>query len=392
VYVRAAVIDDGTNKALIVVFDLLFHSPDLFEDVQKIAASHGIDPENVVVSYTHSHNSPASMGYDNVNASAEYEIFLRTRVADCIARATVCMFEGIMEYGIARGEWSVNRRIPKNGKMAFGPNPDGVIDDRLDVIAVRDATGKIRGFITGYGCHPVHYSNRTMMSAEYPGRLCNLLETAEYGCTAIFAQTTGGNARPKLSNKAGGFQQCSYEELDEMAASMAKAVTNLTASCRSMKPVDLSISGRSFTVRLDMERMPLENFEAVANNPSKPLLYQINSKYIVDHFDTVPDYMDLRCGLIRLSEDFCIAHMGGEPCFEVKFLVEKALDGVNVFFEGYTDACLYIATDKLLAEGGYEADGCYIEYCVVGPLKQGVDAKLTAAFRKYAMELELKIK
>jgi hypothetical protein len=170
-FVRACLIDDGTEKALVMAFDLLFHSPDLFDDVRAMAAPYGIKPEHVVVGCTHSHNAPASAGYNAFDPDEAYEAFLRARAADCLARAEASLFEGTLEAGVARGDWSVSRRLPKDGKMKFAPNPDGVADDRLDVLAVRDASGRLRGIVAGYGCHPVHYCDRTGISAEYPGRL-----------------------------------------------------------------------------------------------------------------------------------------------------------------------------------------------------------------------------
>src|SRR5512137_2137591 len=152
-YVRCAVFDE---KALIVSFDLLFHSPDLFDSVRKMAAKYGIPPENVLAGATHDHNSPPSAGYGDIYVSPEYEAFLLERTSACIDRAFCTLFEGTLEYGVAHGDWNINRRAVRNGKMSLYPNPDGLTDDRMDLLAVKDATGKLRGFIAEYGCHPVH--------------------------------------------------------------------------------------------------------------------------------------------------------------------------------------------------------------------------------------------
>jgi hypothetical protein len=85
-------------------------------------------------------------------------------------------------------------------------------------------------------------------------------------------------------------------------------------------------------------------------------------------------------GILKLSSELCIAHTGGEPCFEVKELITKAIENKKVFFSGYSDAVAYIPTDKLIPEGGYEVDS-FLEYGFKGPFKIGVDRKISEAFK-----------
>ena len=79
--------------------------------------------------------------------------------------------------------------------------------------------------------------------------------------------------------------------------------------------------------------------------------------------------------------------MGGEVTHEVKQVVAAAIAPSSVIFIGYTDDCAYIPGDRIIAEGGYEAEGSLVEYCLKGPIKLGVNQKVTEAFQKAAAEL-----
>jgi neutral ceramidase len=79
--------------------------------------------------------------------------------------------------------------------------------------------------------------------------------------------------------------------------------------------------------------------------------------------------------------------LGGEVTYEVKQVVEAALAPRHVVFVGYTDDCAYIPGDRIIAEGGYEAEGSLVEYCLKGAIKAGVNGKVTKAFQEAAAEL-----
>ena len=72
--------------------------------------------------------------------------------------------------------------------------------------------------------------------------------------------------------------------------------------------------------------------------------------------------------------------MGGEICYEVKRILEPVFAPGELFFIGYADATAYIPSDQLIREGGYEAEGSTIEYCLKGPIALGVDEQVATAF------------
>lgn len=384
VYVKAFVMDDNRTRALVVSTDLLFHDESLNLKIFEYAkAKYGIPMEHVVINHTHNHNAPSALGYDNENVSEEYEAFLEERTLRAIDRAFVNTFEGDMYHGTIEEYFlSVNRRRRmEDGTIQNRPNPMGPKDSTMDVLKVCDKGGRIRVLMVVYSCHPAIYPDLREISSEYPGRLCHRLEGRFYGSTALFLQGSGGNVKTNISSRGDRFIRGTYEDIDKMAMVLEDNVARVIGE-DSMDMVSLYLGGTSFSIPVDVEPAPVEYFErALGLRPDKPLLRN-NARKILDNYDTMENKIVLKGGILRLSEDLCIAHMGGEPCFEAKELVRKAMgDDVKVIFTGYSDAIAYIPTDSLIGEGGYEVDS-FLEYGFKGPFKVGIDGKISHYYRE----------
>ena len=75
-----------------------------------------------------------------------------------------------------------------------------------------------------------------------------------------------------------------------------------------------------------------------------------------------------------------IAFLCGEVCVEVKQHIKKAFGDKKVIFIGYGDSTAYIPDDKIIQEGGYEAEGSVVEYGLKGKFKPGVDKKMQDSY------------
>ena len=387
VYVRMAVIDDGANKTLLAAFDLLFHSPDLNDALAEYAKEkYGFRPELVIVGCTHAHTAPAVRGYNPGAENPAYERFIIGRAESCLDKAMNSMFEGALTYGAFDAEFNISRRKVVDGKCVFGPAPGHERDTELAVLAVRDLGGAVRGIVMSYACHPVFYPARRELSAEFPGRVTELLDAKYYGSTALYFQSAGGDVRPADTVNGDGFRNpTDYKAVDGFANRLAGGVSALIDG-GSMRPLALEINGRAGTAMLPVEPKELEYFISEAKqlkaldarNPNRR-----NAAEIIKNYAGKPLEVPLRTALIRLGGNVYIAAMGGEPTCGVKKVVREALPGCRVFFIGYTDACAYIVSDAELNEGGYEAE-CHLEYGHLGPFKPGVDKLYRNKYKELA--------
>jgi len=388
-YVKTLVLDDGGRKAVLMSLDLLFHDFELTEHLgDYILERYGVPKSNLVLSYTHTHAGPAVRGYDPGQHSDEYEAFLLDRLRRCVDRAFVNAFDGTVAYGVVEGDWNVCRRKKVAGVWRNAPNFDAPRDSELALLTVRDGEGRLRAIVTNYSCHPVTLGDTLWISAEYPGRLCQLLETAFYGSTAMFFQSAGGCSIPKVAAPGGRRKKCSFGELDTMAADMARAASEAISS-GTLRPVNLKIAARRFVIPLETEVYPKAYFEGILNDPAIPHGPKKNeARLVLERYDTTDNVVRLNASIVRLNPRLYIAFLCGEVTYPVKQLVKRAFGGHDVIFIGYGDASAYIPDDRYISEGGYETDGSVVEFCLKGRFKPGVDERIIAAYREHLAEIE----
>jgi len=276
-------------------------------------------------------------------------------------------------------DWAMSRRRITNGVCGrIEPSEKNVRETTMDILKLTDKTGKIRGLIASYAAHPVHYPGDSVITGEYPARLCALLECEYYGAYAVFLQGATGSSRPRSTVNGASFNsKCGYEDVDIMAHALFN--TAKTAINRGgFTPFDVKAKGVTSKIELPVDVMPKEYFE----NKAKTNSGYINNEmlaFIIGNYETLGDTVELNAGMLRLSDNLYICHLGGEICYEIKALLLKELPDVNLIFVGYTDYGPYIPTDQMLTEGGYEVN-CFIEFGKPGRFKSGIDGRITGAF------------
>jgi hypothetical protein len=383
VYVRCLVLDDGNSKCVLFSFDLLFHHRCLNRALEAYAAEkYDIPPAAVIVGATHSHVAPASTGYNRTFDNPDYEFFLLDRAKRCLDKALCTMYEGTVEYSVFHEEFNISRRGIVNGKMTLHPAPDRPRDTEFSLLTLRDLSGNVRSIVMNYACHPVFYPAKDAISGEFPARVCQLLDAKYYGCTSLFFQSAGADVRPAATVADGKFvSPLPFSLVDSFAKSICEAVS--VRVDQAGQPFSPSLASDAFCLELPLEPQPLAFFQEklarLENRPDNPEL--VNARYIVTQggYDHLESTLPVHCQTLRLAEDLYIATMGGEPTSGVKNAVKASFGQKKVIFIGYTDDCSYLVNDRELAEGGYESN-CHLEYCLIGPLKPGLDQAYQKGF------------
>ncbi len=385
IFVRTLVLDDGSEKIVLMSFDLLFHDRVLNQTIETYAMEkYGVNPASIIISYTHAHTAPAVIGYNPGFHSDEYEEFLLTRAKNCLDRAMCTMGEGTLEYGTFDADFNISRRGEVDGKFISIPNVDYPHDTEFSVMCVRDMENNIRAIMMNYACHPVFYPTSRAVSGEFPARLCQYVDMMHYGCVSMFFQSAGGDVRPSTSADLENMRWKSpmtFADIDVFARNIADTVGGFVRN-GGCKKLSLSIASDSFEIKLPMEPESIEYFKNYLCDCGDDMTNPncVNADIIANGgYEKLEKSVVLHCQTVRVSDDLYITAMGGEPCFGVKQAVKAAFGGKSVLFIGYTDSCAYVVDDKILSEGGYEPT-CHLEYGLIGPFKPGLDRLYLESF------------
>lgn len=131
IHARAIVLAYGTEKAAIVVVDSCMMSRQFLDDAKQLAAqSSGIPADRMLISATHAHSVPASMGCLGTNADETYVPYLRVKISEAIERA-------LANLEPARVGWAVGNAANYTAVRQWIRRPDRLAEDPFGNLTVR---------------------------------------------------------------------------------------------------------------------------------------------------------------------------------------------------------------------------------------------------------------
>lgn len=190
VHARAIVLRDGQERLAIVVVDSCMMPRQLLDEAKKMAADQtGIRPDRILISATHTHTAPASMGCLGTDADPEYVPYLRIKLAEAIVAAEanleparVGWISRNAEHYTALRRWILRPdRIAQDpfgnptvrANMHAGRNWDDVTgesgpeDPELSLISFQSTSGRPIAVLANFSMH--YFSGDQPVSADYFG-------------------------------------------------------------------------------------------------------------------------------------------------------------------------------------------------------------------------------
>ncbi len=186
---RALVLDDGKERLAIVVVDSCMMPRPLLDEAKAAAAARTkIRPDRMLISATHSHTAPSSMGCLGTDADPTYVPYLREKLVEAIATAEKNLEPAQAGWAVVdAGPYTALRRwIRRPDRVAEDPfgNPtvranmhagrnwddvtgeSGPKDPDLSLIAFQSPDGRPLAVLANFS---MHYFGDQALSADYFG-------------------------------------------------------------------------------------------------------------------------------------------------------------------------------------------------------------------------------
>lgn len=193
---RTIVIDDGKERIAISVVDSCMLPRPLLDDVKALTATRtGLRPDQILISATHTHSAPSSMGALGTDADDRYVAFLRERLVQSFVDAEAKLTPAKVGWGLGQApdHTALRRWIRRPDRLAEDPfgnstvranmhsarNPDDVVgesgpeDPGLSLISFQTLEGRPLAVIANFS---MHYFSDTALSADYFGLFSNGLK------------------------------------------------------------------------------------------------------------------------------------------------------------------------------------------------------------------------
>ena len=381
-FVRALALGDGATAAAIAVVDLIGVEAAITERVrERVRAAVGEALSYVAVVATHTHGGPAVLRRALLGTVDDaYVEGLVTRIADAVLEAFAGRAPVVIRYGLGH-----ERSVAKNRR-----DPAGPIDPDLPVIRFDDpATGRPRGVLCSYACHPVTLGpDNRRYTRDYPGFLVDRLSEACGGAPVVFltgccAQlNTGHSAMDSILGR--GFEKRTFAEAERLGGALAGMAAHTffrigpPGGVPDARP-EAGTWADSARLRLPLTPVERPDAEAIASlerqavelaaDPARrgeAVMVEAHVQWARTH-DPGAAHVDTEVGIVAVGE-VVIVLLPGEVFVEFALELKRRFARLRLVCVSYAnDAIGYLPHRSAFAGGGYEVELAYRHYGFSGP-------------------------
>lgn len=206
-YASALCLDDGNSRIISVAVDILFVSSEMVRECRyRINTKTGINPENIMITATHTHSGPvtcdilAFMDDPLVPApDPEYMELLVNGIVDAACRAVNATEPAELAVTTAQVDGVGCNRLSQHA----------VRDPEAGIIVVRQQnTGSIMAIQLYYSMHPtVMHEDSPFVSSDFPAYTRKHLEDKFSGVAVLYHNGNCGNLSPRYHVKKQTFAE-----------------------------------------------------------------------------------------------------------------------------------------------------------------------------------------
>lgn len=385
-FARALVLDNGAQRLVLVVADLIALDDAMVRRVREgIAACLHTIPRAVMLHCTHTHAGPHVGIYRCMGVpDPTYRDLLARKLIGVARQAAAQMRPARLFCGEAPVQIGVNRRQSRpDGRVVLGADFGGPVAPTVQTLCVRDVSGAIQALLFCHACHPTTMGGENLLiSAEWPGAAVAFLKQR--------LQEENAEGRSKSSPLAFCLQGCCGDinpiERGTWEAVERNGRTVAEAACATLwqdtRLFDAQLDATEVTVELPMLPPPsVETCDAMITEWQEILErerargvdegrmhwiqgridWALSARALAAQQDTPALTRTFAIQRFTLGDAYLIG-------FPAEMFVQYQLDlaaqaRAPVFALSYTNGCWnYLPTAAEYTRGGYEIDEAYRFY------------------------------
>lgn len=386
VFVRALYLEHDDEAVIIVSYDMCFigrHDSDRFKGA--LGNLTDMSPRQIVLQSTHNHVGPAS-GIWAYGAYLQPECLymdqLEQWTIEAVSAAVAEARNVTVHAGVGKSKVPMNRRtVVEPGRTVNAPNPQGIVVDDLPLLRLIDDEDKTVAIAFSVAAHPSIVTG-PLVSGEYPGKACAVVDEHVGHPCAIFLQGCAGDAKTSLAGANGQKWEMGFEMADAVGEMLGREVIELLDgdALSQRKPRVASALEETFW---PLTAIPsLDEMKKLAGDITQQYdakredLYTLAMKRqveLIERGTPVRTACSVIMQGIQVADDVRMIFIEGEP------VAEHGLDVINHFGGGVTFALgyangesMYLPCTRQLTERGYEVTSG-LEYGYAGELAPGME-------------------
>jgi hypothetical protein len=394
-YVKALALEDPKGGRLVLLTSDLCGIPRSLSVAvaERVRRRTGLPRERMMLTVSHTHCGPVlrdnlsdmyDMPADIAAKVGPYTDRVRDRMVEVIEAALADLKPAALAVGRGTARFAVNRRKPTPQGVVNAANPPGPVDHDVPVLRVAAPDGKLRAVVLGYACHNTTLSFYRWCG-DYAGYAQQYLREKHPGAVALFWTGCGADANPLPRGTVALCEKYGRELADAVEAVLAGPMTAVRGAS----------AARYAEIALPFDKLPgkekwaadlLSKQYAVRRRAERYAKVLREGGRIDDHYRHYP------VQVWRLGEQVTWVALGGEVVVDYGLRLKKELGGgPAVWVTGYAnDVMAYVASKRVLAEGGYEADSSMIYYGQPAKWAPEVEEKIVGKVHELVKEVGAK--
>ncbi len=384
IYARVMAIQTSQKvTSILVTVDNVGFPASITERIAKqVEKKHEVTRARFVISCSHTHTAPYLMGNlpnlltmpipkaEQVKTN-KYTKWMEGKIVDGIDEAIHKLTPAMLYYTMGKVTFARNRRLFKNGVRVGGVNEAGPVDHSLPILKVVNSKGKTLGLVFNYACHCTSLGINEV-TGDWAGFACKYVEEQTPGTVAMCTIGCGADINPirtrvkgediKLAMAAGReiadvVKEVTAKKMELITSRMTSSFdyAPLQSDPYSKETLNRNLKSRSYQLRNHAEHYltKLEKGEAIDISYPDPI------------------------HVWRFGDQLMMVFMGGETVLDYSIRLHKEIKIKHLWVSSYCDDVFaYVASERVLKEGGYEADRSMIYYLQPGPWATGTEERV----------------
>ncbi len=318
---------------------------------RRVHARTKLKRERFMLCNSHSHAGPDLKGMGSLTGSehdhlATYAQQLTDKLEKVILDAIAAQRPGQLAWTSGAVDFAANRRVLTDGKWTgFGAVPGAPVDHRLPLLRVTSANGDLIAVVVNYACHCTTLrGNFPQIHGDWATCAQEYIEADHPGAVALITIGCGADSDPCPHGTVALCEQHGRALADE-AGRLLKG---------PFKKVELPLVARSqpLVVRY---RTPPPSPAELAKRVGRSWALGRLQKQLADGKEP-PVSRTLQIATWVFSDDLAMVFCSDELVVDYVLRMKREFDGDRLWVNAYTnDVSTYVASRRVLKEGGYEA-------------------------------------
>jgi hypothetical protein len=377
---------DSEGPSILITVDLIGIQYYMTKEVaRRLSDKIGVDPSRFVISASHTHTGPEignllnhfarQLPPEEIGRINKFLEILTEKLEKVSIEALNARKPAKVAWGQGKVGFAMNRRRVVNGKsVGMTPIPEGPVDHDLPLLRITDLDGKLRAVMVSYACHGTTLGpDINKIHGDWIGEAQKFIEEKNPGAIAMVSLGCGADANPE--------PRVTSLQLD-YAAQHGKEVANEVQALLSsdLKPLTSAPQGRSKVIQLPFEHIPtVQEFVEQANEKGAKAYFAKLALDKIARGETIPKSLTYPVTTWTFGNDLAMVFLAGEVVVDYSLRLKKELALGRLWVNAYSnDVPCYIASKRVIREGGYEVESSMYSYNQPGRFQEGIEDLIVA--------------